>query len=25
VISEGRLVWWITGRHGGRVLRLPLP
>jgi hypothetical protein len=25
VISDGRLVWWITGRHGGRVLRLPLP
>jgi hypothetical protein len=25
VISDGRLVWWVTGRHGSRVLRLPLP
>jgi hypothetical protein len=25
VISDGRLVWWVNGRHGGRVLRMPLP
>jgi hypothetical protein len=25
VISDGRLVWWVNGRHGGRVLRLALP
>jgi hypothetical protein len=24
-LVDGRLVWWITGRHGSRVLRLPLP
>jgi hypothetical protein len=25
-LSNGRLVWWVTGRAGGsRVLRLPLP
>lgn len=24
-ISDGRLVWWVTGRHGSRVLRMPLP
>jgi len=24
-ISDGRLVWWVNGRHGSRVLRLPLP
>ncbi len=23
-ISDGRLVWWVNGRHGGRVLRLAL-
>jgi hypothetical protein len=25
VISDGRLVWWVNGRHGSRVLRLVLP
>jgi hypothetical protein len=24
-ISDGRLVWWVNGRHGGRVMRLVLP
>jgi hypothetical protein len=24
-LVDGRLVWWITGRHGSRVLRLALP
>jgi hypothetical protein len=24
-ISDGRLVWWVSGRRGSRVLRLPLP
>ena len=24
-ISDGRLVWWVNGRSGSRVLRLPLP
>lgn len=23
-VSDGRLVWWVNGRHGSRVLRLPL-
>lgn len=23
-ISDGRLVWWVNGRHGSRVLRMPL-
>jgi hypothetical protein len=25
VISDGRLVWWVNGRRGGRVVRLALP
>jgi hypothetical protein len=24
-LMDGRLVWWIDGRHGSRILRLPLP
>jgi hypothetical protein len=24
-LTHSRLVWWIDGRHGSRVLRLPLP
>jgi hypothetical protein len=25
VIADGRLVWWVNGRRGSRVLRLALP
>jgi len=25
VLSNGRLVWWVNGANGSRVLRLPLP
>jgi hypothetical protein len=24
-LTDGRLVWWIDGRRGSRILRLPLP
>jgi hypothetical protein len=24
-LVDGRLIWWVNGRHGSRILRLPLP
>jgi hypothetical protein len=24
-LTGGRLVWWVNGRHGSRVLRVALP